>query len=88
MLEICLTTSRNFKKLHSGRPLQILGEIEGIKARGGKELKKYLDGGRLTPKQMILATCYSCMGGYTDGKLDCGIKECPLYPVMPYRDKP
>ena len=59
-----------------------------IKARGAKELKKYLTGGRLTHKQMAIAKCYDCMGGYGDGKLDCGIKECPLYPLMPYREMP
>lgn len=59
----------------------------GIKARGGKELKKHLFGGKLTQKEMILAACYTCMGGYVDGKLDCKMKECPLYPSMPYKEK-
>ena len=62
--------------------------MNGIKARGGKELKKYLSGGKLTPKQMILATCYECTGGYADGKADCELKICPLYPLMPYRERP
>jgi Zn-finger protein len=25
------------------------------------------------------------MGGFTDGKQDCQIPACPLYPWMPYR---
>jgi len=63
-------------------------KMNGIKARGSKELKKYFAGGRLTQRQMILAKCYECMGGYADGKVDCGIKDCPLYPLMPYRKRP
>jgi hypothetical protein len=60
---------------------------KGIKARGGKESKKHLEGDKLTHKQAILAKCYDCMNGYLDGKMDCGIKDCPLYPVMPYRER-
>jgi hypothetical protein len=29
--------------------------------------------------------CHECMGGYTDGREDCGVKVCALYPWMPYR---
>lgn len=58
----------------------------GIKAKGRKELRKYLAGSRLTQRQAILAKCYECSNGYADGKTDCGIKECPLYPSMPYRE--
>lgn len=59
-----------------------------IKARGSKELKKYLEGGKLTFKQAILAACYFCMNGYVDGKVDCEIEGCPLYPIMPYKNTP
>jgi hypothetical protein len=58
---------------------------KGISARGRNELKRHLEGGKLTFKQAILAKCYDCMGFYVDGKADCAIPECPLYPVMPYR---
>lgn len=61
--------------------------VKGIKARGGNELQKHLMGERLTQRQMILAKCYDCMNGYLDGKLDCEIKECPLYPLMQYRER-
>lgn len=61
--------------------------MNGIKARGGKELKKYLEGYVLTPKQMIQAKCYDCCGGYVDGKTDCLIEDCPLHPLHPYREK-
>ena len=52
--------------------------------RGAKELRKHEAGERLTMKQMILAKCYDCRGKYADGKLDCLIPECSLYPMMPY----
>jgi hypothetical protein len=26
------------------------------------------------------------MGYYADGKMDCIVKDCPLYPFMPYKD--
>jgi hypothetical protein len=45
---------------------------------------KYLQGLRLTPQQSILAKCSECQADYTDGRRDCEIKECPLYPFMPY----
>lgn len=62
--------------------------MKGIRAQGAKELKRYLSGGKLTQRQMILGKCYECMCGYADGKADCGIKACPLYPLMPYRERP
>lgn len=55
-----------------------------MKAKGGKELKKHLMGDKLSPRQMILAKCYECCGNYADGKEDCTIDDCPLYPLMPY----
>ncbi len=54
--------------------------------RGEKEFKRHQMGERLTLRQMILAHCYDCMGRYADGKIDCKIPECPLYPRMPYRE--
>ena len=61
-------------------------EIYGIKALGRKELVRHLNGIRLTPKQAASAKCYDCMGGYRDGKVDCGIPTCPLHSIMPYRN--
>jgi len=52
--------------------------------RGEKELKGHGAGERLTQRQMILAKCCECCGNYADGRIDCAIPECPLYPVMPY----
>jgi len=59
----------------------------GIVARGRKELLNHLDGERLTIRQMALARCFDCMGYFADGKADCEIPDCPLYPLMPYRKK-
>jgi hypothetical protein len=57
----------------------------GKTARGKKELIKHLEGGRLTFKQAIYAKCYDCMNYFSDGKIDCKIPSCPLFPFMPYR---
>jgi len=57
----------------------------GIRAIGCKELKKSDHGESLTRKEAILAQCYTCMGGYSDGRVDCLVSTCPLYQYMPYR---
>ena len=54
-------------------------------ARGAKELRKHFAGDRLTLKQMLHAMCYDCCGRYADGKTDCGMPACPLYPLMAYQ---
>ena len=59
----------------------------GKKAIGQKELLKHLSGGKLTFKQAIYARCYDCMGMYADGKVDCKMPHCSLYPFYPYRKK-
>lgn len=57
----------------------------GVKAKGKRELLRHQKGERLTFQAMIQAKCYECCGGYADGRIDCKIPECPLYPQMPYR---
>lgn len=59
----------------------------GKKARGQKELLKHLSGGKLTFKQAIYARCYDCCGYFSDGKLDCKMPACPLYPFMAYANR-
>jgi len=49
---------------------------------------KHLQGKRLTPQQAILAKCSDCMSHYGDGRVDCNVPECPLYPWMPYGNAP
>jgi hypothetical protein len=69
----------------------VMGKIKDIEtfgrdAKGKKDLIRYLNGERLTPKQAILAKCYDCLGGYCDGKDDCKVPDCSLYGFMPYRE--
>ncbi len=59
----------------------------GKSAQGRSFLIKHLQGKKLTPLQAIAAKCYDCMGYYVDGTVDCGVKDCPLYPFMPYKEK-
>ena len=59
--------------------------VDGPVAIGKPQLIKHLNGKRLTFKGAILAKCYECMGFFRDGKIDCQIKTCPLYPFQPYR---
>lgn len=56
-------------------------------AQGKNELLKHFAGKPLTRSQAIKAKCYDCMGYYHDGKNDCSIKHCPLYPFMPFRSR-
>ncbi|MFH1784141.1 MAG: hypothetical protein ABH868_04515 [bacterium] len=60
-------------------------EKYGKQARGRAELLRYLSGKKLTPLQAFKASCYDCMGFYADGKMDCKMPVCSLYPYMPYR---
>lgn len=49
---------------------------------------KHLQGKKLTPSQAIEAKCSDCMNDYCDGRLDCCVSACPLYPWMPYGSAP
>jgi len=55
-----------------------------MNAPGFKHLIRFEQGEKLSLKQSILAKCCECTGKYADGKRDCGISKCPLYPFMPY----
>ena len=58
----------------------------GKSAQGKNEYLEYLKNGqKLSPIKAIKANCYQCMNSYLDGKIDCEIPDCPLYPFMPYR---
>ena len=54
---------------------------------GRKHLIAHMEGKRLSFKQAILAKCYECMNGFIDGKQDCRIFDCPLYPFMPFSSR-
>ena len=67
---------------------KLISDIQkhGKTARGKKELLKHLDGGRLTPKQAILAKCYDCLCYMVDGRQDCKMLKCPCYPFMTFNE--
>ena len=52
---------------------------------GRTELIRHLKGERNCASAAIKAKCFDCCAYYEDGKVDCGVKDCPLYPWMPYR---
>ena len=60
----------------------------GINSAGKTNLVKHLQGERLTQRQAILAKWCSCMGYHSDGRLDCRMPHCSLYPFRPYKDDP
>ncbi|OPY72233.1 MAG: hypothetical protein A4E63_01266 [Syntrophorhabdus sp. PtaU1.Bin050] len=58
----------------------------GKTAQGKTEYVTYLETrGKLSPGKAIRAHCYQCMNSYLDGRHDCQMSDCPLYPFMPYR---
>lgn len=66
-----------------------LKRLEHAPSRKGLgELKKYLSGETLTPKQAILAKCNECCCNHQDGRENCGVYTCPLLPFMPFKEKP
>jgi hypothetical protein len=55
-------------------------------ASGGKNAYlSQLAGEDIGRADAVVAKCAECCGGYQDGKVDCGVSLCPLYPWMPYR---
>jgi hypothetical protein len=40
----------------------------------------------LTQRQAILAKCCDCMGYHGDGRMDCRMPHCSLYPFRPYKE--
>uniref|UniRef100_A0A6H1ZYS8 Uncharacterized protein n=1 Tax=viral metagenome TaxID=1070528 RepID=A0A6H1ZYS8_9ZZZZ len=62
-------------------------EATGSQIPGVRLLVKYLYGERLSRGQAMAAKCADCMGYFSDGRVDCEIPECPMYPYMPYRAK-
>jgi len=67
---------------------KIISDIKrhGKTARGKQELIKHLEGGRLTLKQATLAKCYDCLCYMVDGRQDCKMPKCSLYPFMTFNE--
>ena len=59
----------------------------GKSYQGYGDMIKYLNGEVLTLKQSVKAKCFDCMGFYADGKNDCKLTTCSLYPFMPFNEK-
>lgn len=43
---------------------------------------------RSSPVKAIRGKCNDCMNSYRDGRRDCGVVNCTLYPWMPYGSAP
>lgn len=54
-------------------------------SKGKTNLIKHLKGERLTQRQAIIAKCCDCMAYHIDGRINCNIPTCSLYPFMPYK---
>jgi hypothetical protein len=61
-------------------------EQHGGRFQGKQELLKHLSGKQITLRQALKAKCYECLGYFEDGRQDCQMPNCPLYPWMPYRE--
>lgn len=63
-------------------------KIEAIKKSmplsARKHLLAHMEGRRITVRQAVAAKCFECMNGFIDGRQDCAIPDCPLYPWMPF----
>lgn len=57
---------------------------KAMASTGRSLLLKHFDGKRLTRGQALIAKCCECSGYYADGRVDCQMPDCPLYPYMPY----
>lgn len=77
----CLSTPRKVAfergKTLSGTPT----------SKGKTKMLQWLNTGRISRADAILAKCFECMGCYIDGRIDCEMIDCPLYPYMPYRGR-
>jgi hypothetical protein len=66
----------------------LIKQYESCPASSGKtHYMRYLRGERLTHRQVGLAMCFECCGGYKDGRFDCHIPSCSQYPYRPYKGK-
>lgn len=61
--------------------------MHGVSSTGRTQYLKYLSGKKIGLKGAVLSKCFDCMGYYIDGRNDCGMSECALYPWMPYRKR-
>ena len=60
----------------------------GKRFAGRTQLIKYLKGEKITRSESMAAKCYSCQNGYADGRNDCLVFHCPIYPFTAYTSRP
>jgi hypothetical protein len=56
-----------------------------MNSKGRNMLQMHVGGLRLALPEMLVAKCADCMAMFADGKIDCQVFSCPIYPRMPYR---
>jgi hypothetical protein len=54
--------------------------------KGRRELADYRAGKKLSRAKAMKAKCYECNGG-DEGRHDCGVDTCPMYPYRLYPEK-
>lgn len=65
----------------------LLPLLDGVTQTAGRDrLAAYWGGKKLSRAAAMTAKCCECMGYFRDGRADCGVRACPLYPWMPYRE--
>ncbi|MBN2382537.1 hypothetical protein JXQ70_06610 [bacterium] len=57
------------------------------RAIGKQEYLLFLEGKKLSRRQIMQAMCYECTAGYYDGVADCELRDKPCYAFMPYKNK-
>ena len=60
---------------------------KGPTSAGRTQYLRFLQGEKLTYREALLAKCYDCDGGHSDGRYDCEVLSCPLRMYMPYKGK-
>jgi hypothetical protein len=62
----------------------LIEEIEknGIGSGGKNALLRYLKRESIHRSAAIKAKCFECCGYYGDGRVNCNIPTCPLYPFI------
>jgi hypothetical protein len=51
---------------------------------GRRNALLHVSGHKLSASAAISVKCWDCCGHYVDGRDDCLVPWCPLYPWMPY----
>jgi hypothetical protein len=62
--------------------------LSTVKQSAGRDCQqKYLSGENINKTEAMLAKCAECCGWYADGKKDCEVPTCAIYPWMPYKTR-